>query len=432
MKRLWELALYAIDNAWRSRLRTLLTVAGIAIASGALVSMVGFILGLREQIETPIRQLGLFNNIEVSRHEDPDEGAESPILDDAMLSQFESIPGVDYAYPDLRLSEVKLQRGEFESECFAIGIAREAGLTGFTNELIESGEFFSLSDANEIILAKKLATDLGFQDSASAIGGKLFLTAGGLVAKSDNEFERQQQQMELTIVGIFVAPGFASSMGESTALLPVDLMRHMPSSWMESGLNRLRSSDASAVRGYAKVIVRAKNPGDVISIEKRLEEMGFATLSVMTRMEGMKQFFLFMEILLSAVGTVALVVAGLGILNTLTMTVMERYQEIGIYKSIGASHGDIRWLFLIEAGAVGLLGGLAGLILARVVSLILAWVFNTYAFQNDAEGPEAVFLFPGWLLAGAVGYSVLISIVSGLYPASKAANIDPIQALRRG
>ena len=122
MKRLWELALYAIDNAWRSRLRTLLTVAGIAIASGALVSMVGFILGLREQIETPIRQLGLFNNIEVSRHEDPDEGAESPILDDAMLSQFESIPGVDYAYPDLRLSEVKLQCGEFESECFAIGI----------------------------------------------------------------------------------------------------------------------------------------------------------------------------------------------------------------------------------------------------------------------------------------------------------------------
>lgn len=432
MLRLWELAFYAIDNAWRSRLRTLLTVAGIAIASGALVSMVGFILGLREQIEAPIRQLGLFNNIEVSRRENLEEGADSPFLDEAMLAKFESIPGVDYAYPDLRLSEVKLRRGEFESECFAVGIAREAGLTGFTAELIESGRFFSLNDAAEIILARELAVALGFQDSSSAVGSRLFLTAGGLVAKSDDAFERQEEEMELTVVGVFVAPRFASSLGESTALLPVDLMRHMPSSWMESGLKQLRSSKAFTLRGYAKAIVRAKSPGDVIGIEKKLEEMGFATLSVITRMEGMKQFFLFMEILLSAVGTVALVVAGLGILNTLTMTVMERYQEIGIYKSIGASHGDIRWLFLIEAGVVGLLGGLAGLALARVVSLILAWVFNAYAFQNNGEGPEAVFLFPCWLLAGAVGYSVLISIVSGLYPASKAANIDPIQALRRG
>ena len=167
-------------------------------------------------------------------------------------------------------------------------------------------------------------------------------------------------------------------------------------------------------------------------VEKKLKDQGFATLSVLDRMAEMKEFFLFMEILLTAVGTVALVVAGVGILNTLTMTVMERYQEIGIYKSIGASHGDIRWMFLVEAAAVGCIGGVGGLVLARVVSWFLGWAFNTYAAQYGVGGPDAVFVFPAWLLVSSVIYAVLISVLSGIYPASKAANIDPVQALRRG
>jgi putative ABC transport system permease protein len=110
---------------------------------------------------------------------------------------------------------------------------------------------------------------------------------------------------------------------------------------------------------------------------------------------------------------------------------MERYQEIGIYKAIGASDGDIRWMFLVEAAVVGVCGGIAGLALAAVVSRILGWAFNAYAASQGVEGPMAVFVFPWWLLVGAVGYSVLISVVSGLYPASRAAGIDPIRALRR-
>ena len=89
-------------------------------------------------------------------------------------------------------------------------------------------------------------------------------------------------------------------------------------------------------------------------------------------------------------------------------------------------------MFLVEAAAVGFLGGIAGLGLARVVSWILGYAFNAYAARQGVDGPEAVFVFPLWLLAGSVLYCVIISIVSGLYPASRAANIDPIQALRGG
>jgi putative ABC transport system permease protein len=303
---------------------------------------------------------------------------------------------------------------------------------GLSRDLLDAGRFFSLDESNDVVLGSDIVSKLGFESPESAIGKEIKLTTGGLVPTSGNEFELQDQDVSLNVVGVYTPPRFASSMSADSILLPVDIMRKMPSSWMEHGLKQLRAQDGQLGQGYHTVIVRTKSPGDVVRVERKVKAMGFATLSVMDRMKEMQKFFVFMEILLSAVGTVALVVAGLGILNTLTMTVIERYQEIGIYKSIGASHGDIRWLFLVEAAAVGFLGGVGGLMLARVVSWILGWAFNTYAARQGVDGPEAVFIFPLWLLVGAVVYSIVISIVSGLYPASKAANIDPIQALRRG
>ena len=109
---------------------------------------------------------------------------------------------------------------------------------------------------------------------------------------------------------------------------------------------------------------------------------------------------------------------------------LERYQEIGIYKAIGASDHDVRILFLTEAALVGLAGGLGGLILARLVSWILQWGVNAYAMRQGVTGPLVLFDFPFWLLTGAVLFATLVSILSGLYPASRAARVDPIRALR--
>lgn len=423
----WELARYALENALRSRMRTLLTIAGVAIASGALVSMVGFILGLRQQIETPIRSLGLLNNIEVNQND------ESPPLTDDVIAELETMDGVEYAAPELRLSQIQLSRldGKHSLKSNVFGIPREAGIIGFSKEFIKAGRFFSLEDSNEVIISQDLVERLGFADGEDAVGSTVSLIAGGLVARKDDSFQREEREMVLKIVGIYEPPSFASSFTESSALLPQELMRDMPTSWMELGMRQLRSR-GQKMKGYGRVIVRAESPSDVMRVEKKLKEMKFGTYSVMDRMQELKEFFVFMEVLLTAVGTVALIVAGLGILNTMSMTVMERYQEIGIYKSIGASPGDIRWMFLVEAAAVGLLGGLSGLVLARVVSWILAWAFNVYAASQGVNGPGAVFEFPIWLLAVSVLYSVLISVLSGLYPASQAANVDPIAALRRG
>ena len=138
-----------------------------------------------------------------------------------------------------------------------------------------------------------------------------------------------------------------------------------------------------------------------------------------------------MDVLLASVGTVALVVAGLGIINTLLISVLERYQEIGICKAIGASDGDLVVLFLTEAGIIGLLGGVGGLLLGRVVSWLLEMGVNAYARSQGLTAHLDLFAFPLWLLAATVLFAVVISVLAGVYPALRAARVDPIQALRR-
>ncbi|MEZ6097956.1 MAG: ABC transporter permease [Pirellulaceae bacterium] len=427
MKRTVELAVYALQNSRRAKLRTSLTVAGIAIASGALVSMIAFVLGLRQQIEGPIERLGLLNHIEV---EVDGAHADSVTLDDELIDKIEQLDGVRFAYPDFRLAEATLKANDKSVTAYAVGVPREAGLLDFAEELLVAGRFFSLGEGQEVVVSQELVKRLGFEPMERAVGQTVEVSVSGLtVVDDDQRLTYEADTLPLAIVGVYQPPKIGVSLGGDTIMLPVDLMRKMPSSWMEGALQGIRSSGKSA-RGYPQVIVRTERPVDVLRVEPKLRELGLRTSSVVDRVEDMRNFFVFMEALLTAVGTVALVVAGLGILNTLLMTVMERYQEIGLYKAIGASNNDIRWIFLVEASVTGLLGGIAGLLLARVVSYALAFLFNRYAEQYGIRGPDAVFVFPWWLLVGGVAYSVVISVVSGLYPATKAARIDPIQALR--
>ncbi|MCL4194442.1 MAG: FtsX-like permease family protein, partial [Thermoguttaceae bacterium] len=124
-------------------------------------------------------------------------------------------------------------------------------------------------------------------------------------------------------------------------------------------------------------------------------------------------------------------VAALGIVNTLLMAVLERYQEIGICKALGASDRDMMVMFLTEAGFIGLLGSVGGLALGWTVSWGLEIAINVYARSRGVVDLLEIFFFPPWLLAATVAFSVLVSVVAGVYPAARAARLDPIRALRQ-
>jgi len=157
--------------------------------------------------------------------------------------------------------------------------------------------------------------------------------------------------------------------------------------------------------------------------------MGLNAFALSDDLKEMKKLFLIMDSVLGAIGIIALVVAALGIINTMLMSILERTREIGIMKSIGGSENEIKTIFFVEASFIGLIGGIFGLILGWAVTLLANVVLNSQLRPQDL--PEAdLFYFPMWLILGSLAFSVLISLLAGLYPAIRAANIDPVEALR--
>ncbi len=440
--RTWELIRQALSAVFRSKTRSALTILGVAIACGALVSMVAFAVGLQAKIEEPFQELGLLNNIEVfpraPRDEHPGPASQDQptsdarrVLGDEQLRRFEEISGVDYAYPDLRLSSVEIRRGDQKQSAFAMGVAREITSSVIYEDLLIAGTFFAMDSRPEILLGESVVSDLGFPSAAAAIGSEIELRAEGLVADGDRTFNLQEQVLRLTVVGVFRPPGATANFRRNSVLVPVELMRNLPGSLFEGAMRSRREGATGPTSGYSRIIVRTKSPSLVRQVDEQIRELGYDTRALVSRLENVQRAFVFLEVLLAAVGTVALLVAGLGILNTLLMTVLERYREIGLYKAIGASNGDVRTLFLTEAAVLGLLGGVGGLLLARLVCALLQFAIDVYARRQNVDGVAAVFQFPAWLLGGAVLFSVVISILSGLYPAHRAASVDPIEALRR-
>ena len=132
---------------------------------------------------------------------------------------------------------------------------------------------------------------------------------------------------------------------------------------------------------------------------------------------------------LLAVGMIAIVVASLGIINTMVMSILERYSEIGVMKAVGAADQDIQKIFVFESSMIGFMGGIFGLGLGWVVSRIINQVANYFLAQQGVPFIE-YFNFPWWICVGSILFAVIVSLVSGIYPAIRAARVDPVIALR--
>jgi hypothetical protein len=183
----------------------------------------------------------------------------------------------------------------------------------------------------------------------------------------------------------------------------------------------------AAAYSQAKVVVTTQQA--VPDIRRNIEAMGYATSSALDTVEQINQFFATARVLLATVGSVALVIAALGMFNTLTVSLLERTHEVGLMKAIGMKSREVRKLFLVESLTMGFLGGVLGLLLGYIGGWILSALLSSIAL---GQGSEAVIItsFPPLLILGVMTLALVVGIATGLYPARRATKISALNALR--
>ena len=180
---------------------------------------------------------------------------------------------------------------------------------------------------------------------------------------------------------------------------------------------------------YPSLSVRAKSPSQVETLEASIKAMGFAAFSLLDASKSLRTFFSVFDLLLGIFGSLALAVATLGIVNTLVMAILERRREIGVLKALGAADSDVQQLFFVEAGVMGLFGGFLGVLFGWLLGRAITFGTNVYLKRQNLN-PIELSSVPWWLVIAAIVFAILVSLAAGLYPASRAAKLNPVDALR--
>lgn len=238
----------------------------------------------------------------------------------------------------------------------------------------------------------------------------------------------QRTEKKFRIVGIIerqAGVGLGAGMF-SPVMIPLAKARQMNAYDVSNPQDILRQLSEKST--YTTATVKVARPQDTEEVEKKIRDMGFTAVSVADLMQGQKRAFILLDLLLGLVGSIALTVASLGIINTMVMSILERTREIGIMKAVGGSDEDIRRIFLVEATMIGLAGGAFGIVLGWAVGRVINLGANIY-LQNQGAPTANLFMIPWWLVAAGVGLALLVSLLAGSFPAMRAARLDPIQAL---
>jgi putative ABC transport system permease protein len=422
-------------------------------------------IGLQQLASRRLMKSGLFDTVVVTSRRDlrnfnreqeqsgPTPG-ESRILDEPTRIEIGQLPGVVEAYPDIRF--ITELRYEDKPHLTTVAALPESAKTNDAFESVQ-GHFFSSGTAPEAILQKTFAEELlgkapkpgldqtNITDLAAPFVGKeltmryaqreaIGKTSSKDAAKPENgsptdtAYSVISREQKLKIVGVVdLDPESIRGPTRGRVFLPLGLAETLHV--MQPTDLREVSRSGSDQPVYSSVSVRVKSPGKVQAVEDAIKKMGFNTFSILDASRSIQQFFKVLDVFLGIFGSLALAVAFIGIVNTLVMAILERRREIGIMKAIGASDGDVKKLFFAEAGAMGLLGGVVGVALGWTIGHIINLGTNIY-LKRQALPPETFWSVPWWLVGAAIVFAFIVSLVSGLYPAARAARLDPVQALR--
>jgi len=474
----------ALRNLRQAKLRAILTTMGVIVGVAVIVTMMSFGLGLQSNMLARFKALDLFNEIQVfgrglsnlaglDRGRSRDEGESggrrrgdktpTRILDDAGIKEIAAIKGVAYVEPSVNFGSYVRANGKMLTQTVG-GANIPNASTRFQN--FAAGKMISSAGADEAVVSERFVRDFGYAKPADAVGQTLEL----LAPPSDNKKKEETTEEEtpnffgiplddpgldessadlevkkFRIAGVLSTEikegagqgGLRGMMPGAGIYLPLQMahqwtIRHRgPMSQVELALARASGNlGEGQTEGYDRAVVRVEDPVQLTAVRQKITELGFSSFSIVDEIDQIRTVFLIIDSVLGLLGGISLLVASFGIANTMIMSILERTREIGIMKAIGAEDREIKLIFFVEAAVIGVVGG--------VVGVFIAWGIDglanrlAYRFILKPQGASFIdfFSMPIYLSVGAILFALIVSILAALYPASRAARIDPVRALR--
>ena len=439
-----DLVRLILGNLSRRKARVALTAIGVVIGTAAVVILVSLAIGLQRNANEQLYGIGDLTQIQVMPAYEMMEGgggmvvqvsggAGAPgqpqaarLLTNSALDELRAIPGVSSVIPrEYLMTGVMVKYQKLEGGVNVIGVDT-ADLSELGLEAVEGGTELG---RNTVVIGALVPNN--FYDPRTRPGqepppppqlyGQQIQV---IVVKWDAEGNEIRKNLSLRVSGVL-----QETRGESdwTVYFPLDQIKVL-NEWAQG--RRINYNK----EGYSQVVVKVNDVEQVLDISEQITEMGFQAFTPQSFVQGINNFYVILQFIFGGVGAIALLVAAIGIANTMAMSILERTREIGLMKAVGATNRDVLAIFLGEAAGIGFIGGLGGVTIGwlagQAINVVAIVYLANQASQQGGPPPSIAVYTPFWLPLFALVFSTIIGMISGLYPALRAATMIPVLALK--
>lgn len=444
--KLLDIVRLIFGNLNRRKGRVALTAVGVVIGTAAVVILVSLAIGLQKNANEQLYGIGDLTQIQVSpaygeggvvkyssggggggSSASSGSGPQAPkLLTNRALDDLRAIPGVVAVIPrDYMMGGLTIKYHRLEAGANIIGIGTD-DLGGLGMEAMQGGVELA---RGTVIIGPMVASN--FYDpnqrpgqQAPAVPDLYDQQLTFVFIKYDLNGNEIRKTLTYRVIGVL-----AQTQGESdwSIYMRLDELKALNEWAMGRRINYNKD-------GYSLVIVKVDSVDHVLDVNDQITAMGFQAYTPQSFVQGINNFYLVLQVIFGGVGAIALLVAAIGIANTMAMAILERTREIGLMKAVGATNRDVLSIFLGEAAGIGFLGGLGGVLIGWLAGQGINVIALVYMAQQSASQggmpPSVAVSTPAWLPVFALVFATLIGLVSGLYPALRAATLVPVQALK--
>ncbi len=444
--RIFDLLRLIFDNLRRQKGRVALTAIGVVIGTAAIVMLVSLANGMQQSLMNQFTNSGMLTSVGVYPGDNSQGGGGDPVaaqpakgggssstnarkgmLTKSTLRQIAAIPGVTFVTPRIWLeSWGSIKFGKLETGASIMGVdTRDAQVLDVK---IDKGS--TVLEKGQVIIGSWPAKNFynpnaGPGEANEAQAPDLLNQRVRLTIYKYTEQGEVKKTVDLKVVGIT-----KEVMSEYDGMMLVNM--EDVESWNEwirgKRINR-------NMEGYQELVVKVDSIDSVMPVAEKIKDMGYRSMTPMSYIKQIQNTFIMIQVVFGGIGAISLLVAAIGIANTMTMAILERTREIGLMKAIGATNRDILGIFLGESASIGLVGGALGTLLGwglgRAFDGIFAAAMSGFFYvPADPNNPTSFVNTPVWLIVFSIVFSTLIGLLSGLYPSIRAAMMQPVVALK--